>query len=215
MLSARLGGGSFQSLVAAPCIDLVMFDPSTGFPLRTVRSPVGPSRVRPGHRRAYLLVTKRDRRDGIRGLRVTKCATTIVDVLASLHCRACTMRSFVRVGMRTFRSRAPIGRAAALSFAFTLSAASSAAQSTPLVGPSRGAVMVVGGGAQGSELYAKFIELAGGPDALIIDVPTAGGDSVYPADWRGTRGLKAAGAHNVVVLHTTDRKGGRPGSVTA
>ncbi|HUQ45386.1 MAG TPA: serine hydrolase [Gemmatimonadaceae bacterium] len=77
---------------------------------------------------------------------------------------------------------------------------------TPRVGPPSGSVMVVGGGAQGPELYAKFIELAGGPDALIIDVPTAGGDSVYPADWRGTRGLRAAGARNVVVLHSTDRR---------
>ena len=79
------------------------------------------------------------------------------------------------------------------------------APASPRVGPARGAVMVVGGGAQGPELYAKFIELAGGPDALIIDVPTAGGDSAYPADWRGTRGLRAAGARNVLVLHTTDR----------
>ncbi|HET7186580.1 MAG TPA: Type 1 glutamine amidotransferase-like domain-containing protein [Gemmatimonadaceae bacterium] len=76
----------------------------------------------------------------------------------------------------------------------------------PRVGPPHGTVMVVGGGAQGPELYAKFIEAAGGPDALIIDVPTAGGDSTYPADWRGTRGLKAAGARNVVVLHTIDRR---------
>ena len=76
----------------------------------------------------------------------------------------------------------------------------------PRVGPPHGTVMVVGGGAQGPELYAKFIEAAGGPDALIIDVPTAGGDSTYPADWRGTRGLTAAGARNVVVLHTTDRR---------
>ena len=37
-------------------------------------------------------------------------------------------------------------------------------------------------------------------------MPTAGGDSTYPADWRGTRGLKLAGARNVVVLHTTDRR---------
>ena len=33
-------------------------------------------------------------------------------------------------------------------------------------------------GAQGPEIFAKFIELAGGPDALIVEVPTAGGDSV-------------------------------------
>lgn len=83
------------------------------------------------------------------------------------------------------------------------------------MGPPRGTVMVVGGGAQGPELYAKFIERAGGPDALIIDVPTAGGDSTYSADWRGTRGLKAAGARNVMVLHTLDRRVADSDSFTA
>src|SRR6476469_3198595 len=82
---------------------------------------------------------------------------------------------------------------------------SAAAQSSPKVGPPRGAVVVVGGGSIGPDVYKRFIELAGGPDALIVDVPTAGGDSTYPSDWRGTRGLKAAGARNVVVLHTVDR----------
>jgi cyanophycinase len=83
----------------------------------------------------------------------------------------------------------------------------SAAPGAPAhVGPSRGAVVVVGGGSMGPEIYAKFIELAGGPDAVIVDVPTAGGDSVYPADWRGAAGFKAAGAKHVVVLHTIDRK---------
>jgi cyanophycinase len=96
--------------------------------------------------------------------------------------------------------------AAALTTVLTVAIPAQTAHPAPRVGPPRGSVMVVGGGAQGPELYAKFIELAGGPDALIIDVPTAGGDSVYPADWRGTRGLKAAGARNVVVLHTIDRK---------
>src|SRR5689334_21367484 len=76
----------------------------------------------------------------------------------------------------------------------------------PRVGPSRGSVLVVGGGSLGPEVLGRFVELAGGPNALIIDVPTAGGDSVYAADWAGTRSLKAAGARHVVVLHTTDRK---------
>jgi cyanophycinase len=66
--------------------------------------------------------------------------------------------------------------------------------------------VVVGGGSMGPEILTKFIELAGGPDALIIDVPTAGGDSVYPANWRGMNALKAAGARNVRVLHTVDKK---------
>jgi cyanophycinase len=63
--------------------------------------------------------------------------------------------------------------------------------------------MVVGGGQQGPELLAKFIELAGGPDALIVDVPTAGGDSVDTAG--GGRALRAAGARNVIVYHATNR----------
>ena len=81
-----------------------------------------------------------------------------------------------------------------------------AAAQPPKVGPAHGAVLVVGGGALGPEVLGRFIELAGGPDALIVDVPTAGGDSVYPADWAGTRSLKAAGAKHVVVLHTVDKK---------
>lgn len=75
----------------------------------------------------------------------------------------------------------------------------------PKVGPARGAVLVVGGGQMGPELWGKFVQLAGGPDALMIDVPTAGGDSTYPPDWRGTRGLTDAGARHVIVLHTIDR----------
>ena len=78
------------------------------------------------------------------------------------------------------------------------------ASRTPSVGPAAGAVMVVGGGAQGPEVYAKFIELAGGPDAVIIDVPTAGGDSIDLTT--AGRAWKNAGAKNVVILHTTDRK---------
>jgi cyanophycinase len=74
------------------------------------------------------------------------------------------------------------------------------------VGPSNGTVIVVGGGAMGPEIYKTFIDAAGGPDALIVDVPTAGGDSVYGQDAPGTRGWKSAGAKNVVVVHTIDRK---------
>jgi len=84
--------------------------------------------------------------------------------------------------------------------------AGSGASGPPKVGPQSGTVMVVGGGALGPEIVARFIAAAGGPDALIVDVPTAGGDSVYPATWHGANFLKAGGAKNVVVLHTTDKK---------
>lgn len=83
---------------------------------------------------------------------------------------------------------------------------SAALAQAPRVGPAHGAVLVVGGGALGPEVLGRFIQLAGGPDALIVDIPTAGGDSVYPPDWQGTRSLKEAGARHVVVLHTIDKK---------
>jgi cyanophycinase len=72
------------------------------------------------------------------------------------------------------------------------------------VGPEKGTVIVVGGGAMGPEIYKAFIDAAGGPDALILDVPNAGGsDSVSAntgAPWRNN------GAKNVAVLFTKDRK---------
>jgi cyanophycinase len=83
------------------------------------------------------------------------------------------------------------------------------------VGPAHGTIIVVGGGQIGPEVLSRFIAAAGGPDALIIDVPTAGGDSVYPANWRGANALKRAGARNVVVLHTIDRKVADSDSFTA
>jgi cyanophycinase len=83
----------------------------------------------------------------------------------------------------------------------TSPATAAAANTGPKVGPERGTVLVVGGGQQGPEIFAKFIELAGGPDALIVEVPTAGGDTIDLSTVG--RGLRAAGAKNVVVYHTT------------
>ncbi len=83
------------------------------------------------------------------------------------------------------------------------------------VGPAKGTVIVVGGGSMGPEVYNAFIQAAGGPDALIIDVPTAGGDSVYTQDAPGTRGWKNAGAKNVYVIHTINKKLADSDSFTA
>lgn len=80
-----------------------------------------------------------------------------------------------------------------------------AADST-VVGPAHGTVVVVGGGAIGPEIYSRFIAAAGGPDALIIDVPNAGGGSHYDDSSAGAQRLREAGARNVRVLFTTDRK---------
>jgi cyanophycinase len=105
-----------------------------------------------------------------------------------------------------------VGRAVAASLLFPalLAAQSPSTRSdgaaSTVVGPAHGTVIVVGGGAIGPEIYARFIEAAGGPDALIIDVPNAGGAASYDDDAAGARSLRNAGARNVHVLFTTDRK---------
>ncbi|HTN83962.1 MAG TPA: cyanophycinase, partial [Sorangium sp.] len=82
---------------------------------------------------------------------------------------------------------------------------SAAAQSATKVGPAHGTVIVIGGGTMGPEIYDQFIQAAGGPDALIIDVPNAGGSTSYGDDAAGARNLRQAGARRVHVLFTTDR----------
>jgi cyanophycinase len=77
---------------------------------------------------------------------------------------------------------------------------------SPKVGPAHGTVIVVGGGGMGPEVFNAFIKAAGGPDALIIDVPNAGGADTYPQDGPGTRGWKQAGVKNIYTLFTKDRK---------
>lgn len=100
-----------------------------------------------------------------------------------------------------------------LSTATALSARRVQAQATPEYGPAKGTLLIVGGGATGGTgIVEKFIELAGGNDAKIIVVPTAGGnrngkgevvpyvDSIVLKSWT-ERGLT-----NVHMLHTADPK---------
>jgi len=65
--------------------------------------------------------------------------------------------------------------------------------------------MAAGGGALGPEIWEAFVALAGGPDARIVVIPTAGTEEVFPPDWSGFAPLRAAGAASVTVLHTRDR----------
>ena len=74
------------------------------------------------------------------------------------------------------------------------------------VGPSRGALVVVGGGMQDPAIFQRFLRLAGGPEAPIVVIPTAGTEDVYPQFWSGLHALKKAGATNLSVLHTRDRE---------
>ena len=65
--------------------------------------------------------------------------------------------------------------------------------------------MVVGGGSMGPELFQKFIELAGGPDAPIVVIPTAQGAPAYTQNDGSAAAFRRFGAKDVVVMHTDDR----------
>jgi cyanophycinase len=71
--------------------------------------------------------------------------------------------------------------------------------------PVTGTLVIAGGGQLGPEIVGRFIELAGGPDAPIVVIPTAGEDSIYPSDWSGLSGFRRLGATNLIVRHTKDR----------
>jgi len=67
-----------------------------------------------------------------------------------------------------------------------------------------GTLIIGGGGGLAQDVFKRFIELAGGPDALIVVVPTALEDPV-PADPAELRTLRRAGAKNLKLLHTRQR----------
>ncbi len=73
------------------------------------------------------------------------------------------------------------------------------------VGPPNGALVIVGGAMRDQAIVERFLNLAGGPDAPIVVIPTAGGGDEYDQYWGGLRQFKAAGATDLTVLHTTDR----------
>lgn len=76
------------------------------------------------------------------------------------------------------------------------------------IGPAHGSLVVVGGGQMGAEIVNRFIELAGGKDAPLVVIPTAGGDadSLYTQSCRCADFLRRAGAKHVTVLHSYERK---------
>ncbi len=73
------------------------------------------------------------------------------------------------------------------------------------IGPAKGALVIVGGGLRDQAIVERFIQLAGGDEAPIVVIPTAGEDDQYDQFWPGLAQLKAAGARNLTVLHTRDR----------
>ncbi|MGD2067639.1 MAG: cyanophycinase [Gemmatimonadota bacterium] len=73
------------------------------------------------------------------------------------------------------------------------------------VGPADGALVIVGGAMRDPAIVRRFIELAGGPDAPIVVIPTAGGGEEYDRFYAGLDQFREQGARNLTVLHTWDR----------
>jgi len=91
--------------------------------------------------------------------------------------------------------------------------ARSAADDPPEYGPPKGTLVVVGGGAlEGTGILEKFIQLAGGPDASFVIVPTAGGNKNQDGTVREYKEADIIapwlkrGIKNVRMLHTHDPK---------
>jgi cyanophycinase len=74
------------------------------------------------------------------------------------------------------------------------------------IGPPRGALVVVGGGLRDETIVRRFLDLAGGTAAPIVVVPTAGEGDDYGPQWQGLAQFRAAGATNLTILHTRDRR---------
>lgn len=72
------------------------------------------------------------------------------------------------------------------------------------VGPPEGSLVIVGGAMQDPAIVQRFLELAGGPDAAVVVIPTAGGGDDYGDDYRGLDQFRAQGATSLTVLHTYD-----------
>lgn len=100
------------------------------------------------------------------------------------------------MNMRSLRGAAVI--AMMLVFAYDVAAQE--------VGPANGALVIAGGGVRDSAIFKRFIDLAGGADAPIVVIPTAGGAQSYDQYWGGLRPFKELGASNLTVLHTYDPK---------
>ena len=81
-----------------------------------------------------------------------------------------------------------------------------AAVSAQQVGPKTGALVIVGGAMRDPAIISRFIDLAGGPEAPLVIVPTAGEADSYDEYWSGLRQFRENGARNLTVLHTRDPK---------
>jgi cyanophycinase len=100
-----------------------------------------------------------------------------------------------------------------LAFLLSAAPARTAADDPPEYGPPTGTLVIVGGGnLDGTGIVEKFIQLAGGPGASIVIVPTAGGNRNPDGTVRAYKEEDVIGPWvkrgltNVRMLHTHDPK---------
>ena len=54
---------------------------------------------------------------------------------------------------------------------------------TTYVGPENGHLVIVGGNLQSDSIWQRIIDLAGGPEAPLVVIPTAGGEPTYSSNF--------------------------------
>ena len=87
-----------------------------------------------------------------------------------------------------------------------ISYSQSAAEKPSGIGPQNGNLLIVGGGSLSDTIINRFIDLAGGAEAQIVVIPTAGGLEKYGIDDAGAGQMRRLGAKNVTMLHTADKE---------
>ena len=93
-----------------------------------------------------------------------------------------------------------------LALAAGLGVATAAGAAPVVKGPEHGTLIIAGGGSLGPEILGRFINLAGGPNAEIVVIPTADGSTTNGPDCTCLGIFKKLGATHLTVLHTLDRK---------
>jgi cyanophycinase len=79
------------------------------------------------------------------------------------------------------------------------------AGAAPVVGPTNGTLVICGGGLKDNAILKRFIELAGGPSAPIVLIPSANENDQFGPDWTYYKSFHDLGATNLTILHTRDR----------
>lgn len=101
--------------------------------------------------------------------------------------------------MRLFR-----GILAAVATTSTFAYPSTINPTNTTIGPDKGHLVIIGGNLKSESIYQRIISLAGGYNASIVVVPTAGGEATYNQNFSTAVAFRQFGATNVTVLHTYD-----------